>query len=63
MAESEMRYAAAGPVHYPGQQDNGNDNQNEPKEEHYDAGDNPPAYGSGSSHGNPSYPPALDLFG
>ena len=45
-----MRDAAASPVHNPGQQDDGKDDQNKPCEEQRDPGDGVPSYGPGSSH-------------
>jgi len=45
-----MRDAAASPVHNPGQQDDGKDDQNKPYKEPHDPGDGVPSNGPGSSH-------------
>lgn len=50
VTEPDMRDAAASPVHNPGQQDDGKDDQNKPCKEQRDPGDGVPSYGPGSSH-------------
>jgi hypothetical protein len=39
MTEPEVQETAARQVHYPGQQDDGKDDQNDPKKQHHDARD------------------------
>ena len=50
VTEPDMRDAAASPVHNPGQQDDGKDDQNKPYKKPHDPGDGVPSYGPGSSH-------------
>ena len=50
VTEPDMCDAAASPVHNPGQQDDGKDDQNKPCKEQHDPGDGVPSYGPGSSH-------------
>jgi hypothetical protein len=46
-----MQEATSCPVHDPREQDDGKDEQNDPREEHHDAGNRVPGHGSGSGHG------------
>jgi hypothetical protein len=51
VTQLEMQEATSCPVHDPREQDDGKDEQNDPREEHHDAGNRVPGHGSGSSHG------------
>src|SRR5499427_9375954 len=51
MPEPQAEHSAAGPVHDERQQDDGQDYYDHPEEQHDDAGDGIPRYGSRSSHG------------
>jgi hypothetical protein len=50
VTEPDMRDAAASPVHNPGQQDDGKDDQNKPRKEPHNPGDGVPSNGPSSSH-------------
>ena len=52
MTKPEIQRAATGPVDDEGEHDDGQDDQHNPNEKPYDAGNFPPGYGSGSSHGS-----------
>lgn len=52
MTEPEIQRAATGPVDDEGEHDDGQDDQHNPNEKPYDAGNFPPGYGSGSCHGS-----------